>query len=241
MAELKLRFGEILVRAGLLDEKRLQSALAEQKKWGGRLGRVLVELGYCDEHTVVAALSRHLNLAATDIEAAPPPLDVVQLVSVQDCERYGVFPLGTDRDRRHLRLATADPTNHDALYELQGRVGMKIEPVVAGTTDIDRAIRRYYYGETGKQSPKPSDFGVNEAVFNLDAPPRVAPTAPAPAPAPAPVLVAENAALVERVARLEDLVGRQARALRTLVEMLVDKGQLDRADYVKRVRGDEAP
>ncbi len=236
MSELKLRFGEILVRAGLLDEARLKLALAEQKKWGGRLGRVLVELGFVDEQTLIEALSRHLSLASVDLAATPPPLDVVQLLSVQDCERYGIFPLGVDRDRRVLRLATSDPTNREALAELQDRLRLQIEPVVAGATAIDRAIRHYYYGDAPAQPPQPADFGVNEPTFELGQPAPAAPALAAPASPSSPS--ADTEALVERIARLEDLVGRQARALRSLVEMLVDSGQLDRADYVKRVRGD---
>jgi hypothetical protein len=48
-------------------------------------------------------------------------------------------------------------------------------------------------------------------------------------------------ALLDRVSRLEDLLTKQTRALRALVEMLVAAGLLDREDYVKRVRGDEPP
>ncbi|RYZ36789.1 MAG: general secretion pathway protein GspE, partial [Myxococcaceae bacterium] len=32
--------------AGLLTETQLRTALAEQRKWGGRLGLTLVQMGY---------------------------------------------------------------------------------------------------------------------------------------------------------------------------------------------------
>ena len=245
MADPKLRFGEILVRAGLLDETHLKAALAEQKKWGGRLGRVLVEMGFVDEPTVVAALSKHLNIPAVDLEASPPPMESAQLLPVQDCERYGVFPLQASADRKRLRLATSDPTNQEAFQQIEFRTGMKIDPVVASGTDIDRAVRRYYYGEAQQKVELPDDAEpmVMESDGRLDQPLEVPPLPPQAAPAPvaaaAAVAAGQPRDLAERVARLEELANRQARALRALVEVLVESRQLDRAEYVKKVRTSE--
>ncbi|HEY3447006.1 MAG TPA: hypothetical protein VGK67_11610 [Myxococcales bacterium] len=238
MPDIKMRFGEILVRAGLLDETHLKAALAEQKKWGGRLGRVLVEMGFVDEPTVVAALSRHLNIPAVDLEASPPPLDAAQLLAVQTCERYGVFPLMASADRKLLRLATSDPTNHEAFQQIEFRTGMKVEPVVASGSDIDRAIRRYYYGERPElkeELPAEAEPMVITAG-RMDQETQTAPAANAE-PAPEPGAGAPRD-LAERVARLEELANRQARALRALVDVLVESRQLDRNSYVRKVRGE---
>ncbi|MGC4115404.1 MAG: general secretion pathway protein GspE [Myxococcales bacterium] len=243
MADIKLRFGEILVRAGLLDETHLKAALAEQKKWGGRLGRVLVDMGFVDEPTVVAALSRHLNIPAVDLEASPPPLDAAQLLPVQTCERYGVFPLMASADRKFLRLATSDPTNHEAFQQIEFRTGMKIEPVVASGTDIDRAIRRYYYGERPEMKeelPEAEAMELTPGRLDQETPPQSQP-APLQQPLPQPQAVAGSQRerdLVERVARLEELANRQARALRALVDLMVENRQLDRAAYVRKVRNE---
>jgi len=230
MPDIKLRFGEILVRAGLLDETHLKAALAEQKKWGGRLGRVLVDMGFEDEPTVVAALSRHLGIPAVDLEATPPPLDAAQLLSVQVCERYGVFPLRGSAEKKLLRLATSDPTNYEAFQQIEFRTGMKVEPVVASGTDIDRAIRRYYYGERPEQREDLPEVQAMEVV-----PDRADQEAPAPEPSAGPQ---HERALAARVARLEEQANRQARALRALVDLMVESRQLDRAAYVRKVRGE---
>ena len=243
MAETKLRFGEILVRAGLLSETHLKAALAEQKKWGGRLGRVLVDMALVDEPTIVAALAHHLNLSAIDLEASPPPADAARLLAVQECERYGVFPISLDRETKVLRLATSDPTNFHSLAELEFRTGLKIEPVVAGTSDIDRTIRRIYYGETpARPSHVPTAAPLAEPTFEAE--PYQPPTPPVLTPTltvttQPPGSPAAELALIERIERLEDLLSRQARALRALVEVLIERGQVDREDYIRRVRGNE--
>ena len=59
MARKKL--GEILIEAGLLDETQLRVALGEQKRWGGTIGRVLIDMRIVEENALVAALSRQLT------------------------------------------------------------------------------------------------------------------------------------------------------------------------------------
>ena len=47
MARKKL--GEILIQAGVIDENKLRAALSEQARWGGPLGRILVDMRIISE------------------------------------------------------------------------------------------------------------------------------------------------------------------------------------------------
>lgn len=58
----RLKLGEIVLRAGVIDQLQLDSALGEQRKWGGRLGIFLVKLGYVTEEDLVNAVASQLNL-----------------------------------------------------------------------------------------------------------------------------------------------------------------------------------
>src|SRR5690348_12039602 len=102
MSGRRRKLGELLVAAGVIDETRLHAALAEQQRWGGRLGRLLVDLGYVREDLLVKALSHQLQLPSINLAKTPPAQGVTQHVSVFLCERYGVFPLGFDPERRAL-------------------------------------------------------------------------------------------------------------------------------------------
>jgi type IV pilus assembly protein PilB len=221
------KLGELLVAAGVLEEKHLATALAEQRKWGGRLGRTLVELGFVDEMTMCAALSRQLQMPAIDLSSATLPPRVTDLLPVDLCERYGVMPVAGDRSRRILRVATSDPTNQDALREIGFRAGLKIEPMVAAPSDIDRAIRRFYYGE------KPAVATV--AAHEVPARPASAAVAPEPEPGEPANGVAES------IAGIEQMLAAQMRALRVLVEILVEKGLLSREEYVARMKTTKDP
>jgi len=253
----KRRLGEILMDAGLIDELQLRAALSEQKKWGGKLGRTLVEMGFIDEESMVLALSRQLGVPAVDLERLALPEDVAHWLKLDMAERYAVFPLGGDAGARVLQLATSDPTNLEALQELAFHTGMKIHPSVAGSMAIEKAIRRYYYGErmTTGTTTTPQELGVKEATFelqrmasnpNLNALPRppsaAAPPAAAAAAAPPRDAIRELErkvdALSERLSLLEKHAANQVRALRGLFDVLVEKRLVTREEYQAKVRKD---
>ncbi len=259
------RLGELLIEAGVLDESRLKAALGEQKKWGGKLGRTLVEMGFVDEDSMMRALSRQLSLQALDLDAVSLPSSIVQLLRVDLCERYGVFPVGGDSKTRTLQLATSDPTNTEAMQELSIATSSKIVNVVATGSSIDRAIRRYYYGEgnvprptvpgpTPSSPPLPAPTSPS-ASLDLDellgnAPPRPTnprqpamslPPPPRPSAAPAfdeAALRKEVAVLKEQVDSLEKVTASQVRAMRGLIELLIESGLVSRDEYLVKVKKD---
>lgn len=307
------KLGELLVAAGVLDETRLQAALSEQKKWGGKLGRVLIDLGFVKEQLMVKALSHQLQLPAVDLQRDLPTSEAISRVPVQLAEKYGIFPMAFDDHKKSLSVATSDPTNENSLRDLRMELNLRnVSPVVAGAVDIDRAIRQYYYGERidSVSTATPSHFGLSEQLIDLGVPsagvipgrdasmthmvdaasiseevtapqpvavprPQAAPPsngaarlppplaqplvpglpqkpptlAPQAAQPPSKVMTAaamvaqqpaqptaDLAALSASVHRLEQLLSAEVRSLRTMVEMLVEKGVLNREEYLKRVK-----
>jgi len=226
----RLRLGEILLAANVITDEQLKAALAEQRKWGGKLGRTLVEMGAVDETKMVNALSQQLRLPMIDLDQAQVPAETLHALRLDIAERYGVFPLGSDVQHKTLRLATSDPTNVEALRELSLFTGMRIEPHVASVSGIDRAIRRHYYGESTTSVPTalPGRYGQDERIIDLDKGPTPTGTSGA--------LGADVARLAEQVSAIERLVAGQVRALRGLLELLVDKKYLSREEYLAKVR-----
>lgn len=224
----KRRLGEILLDAGLIDESQLQAALAEQRKWGGKLGRTLVEMGFVEEESMLLVLSRQLNVPAVDLDRATLPPDVGRLMRLDLAEQLGVFPLGGDPLQKTLLVATSDPTNQEMLQELAARTGRRIQWAVAGRSSIDRAIRRYYYGESHPLTPTSPDH--EEPTRDLGTG-QAGPAAP-----PVASLEERLGELSERVALLEKQAANQSRALRGLFELLVEKGVMTRTEYLEKIR-----
>ena len=55
----RIRLGDLLLQAGLIDEMQLQSAVARQRQWGGKLGDVLVTNGFIDEMMLWRGIFTH--------------------------------------------------------------------------------------------------------------------------------------------------------------------------------------
>jgi type IV pilus assembly protein PilB len=239
------RLGELLIEAGALDESRLLAALAEQRKWGGKLGRLLVEMGFTDEPTMVRVLAQQLNLPTVDLDRATLPERIVDQLRLDLAERYGVFPLVVDASSRSLKLATSDPTNIDALQELAFATNLRLEPVVTTASAIDRAIRKYYFGDTKVAAPPSapaSQPSVSETLHQLDELLGTEPTAPPPSTPRAPSvppssLQHEVTLLREQVSSLEQTLVNQVRATRAMLELLLEAGLLGRDEYLAKLGG----
>ena len=67
--EPRKKLGEILLEAGIIDKFQLKAALAEQAKWGGRLGNHLEPLGILTEDLLVKGLSAQLKRPNLDLLA----------------------------------------------------------------------------------------------------------------------------------------------------------------------------
>lgn len=236
----KRRLGEILLDAGLLTEPQLLAALAEQRKWGGKLGHTLVQLGYVNEGAMAHALSHQLDLPTVDLDEFEPPGPVEALLRVELAERYGVFPISYD-PQQALTVATSDPTNSDGLQELGLQLGRQIRVVVSSASAIERAIQLHYHGEFLMAPQKAAPSSV--AMGFRSAPEPVAPPSPPVSPRMAMSSARENEllqrvdALSQQVEDLQRMVASQARAMHGLMELLEGRGVVSRAEYLAKLRG----
>lgn len=163
------RLGEFLVGAGRITPAQLQAALDEQAAWGGRLGQNLIDQGLIDERALADALARQLYLRIVDLDRTPPGDDAVRLLPVWLAERYGLIALAVSRERSKILVACADPTGNDGLREVRRVTGLVPVACIATPTQIDRATRRWYYGETDP-APSPDPHLHLTRARLLDAP-----------------------------------------------------------------------
>ncbi len=140
------RLGEILIQAGVLDDARLRAALNEQQRWGGQLGRILVEMKLITEEALVQALSHQLNFPAVRLEEKTVPQRALDLIPVEMCEQHGVFPFHVEG--KFLDVAMLDPTNLGIIDELRIRTRLNVRAYLAGPKAIERAILYHYRGKS---------------------------------------------------------------------------------------------
>lgn len=235
------KIGEILIDEGVLDETRLRAALIEQQRWGGPLGRLLVDMRLVDEHALVDALSRQLGIPAVDLDAIEVPAAVAELVSGELCEHYSVVPFAAPM--KFLDLAMADPTNLGIADELQIRTHRNVRPHIAGPKAIERALGKYYGRGFATSTPRPRGGSIEiearhargdamEIVRSISG----GGTEASLGMSDAPGRDAEIVALQQRLSRLEALVARDEAVLRKVLALLVDKGLATREEILERLK-----
>src|SRR5438132_7234086 len=198
------RLGQLLTELKVIDEHQLQSALGHQKQWGGKLGAILVQKGFCREDQMVSALSQHLAMPAVRLSEVKIDPRAVKTVSRSVAERLHVFAYEVTGSGRSevITIAMSDPTDLSAVDQLAFHTGKRIKPMLAGDSEVIHAIQQPYASDKPKgEAPssgsrplvsplaggKPAAPGI--AARLTPSGPMPAVTAPGGAPMPTPLLV----------------------------------------------------
>src|SRR3954451_13252573 len=123
------RMGDLLVREKIISAEQLDQALKSQRETGGRLGSVLVKLGFLNDEDVTNFLSKQYGVPAINLSFFEIDASVVILIPYETAKRYQILPLS--RVGASLTIAMVDPTNVFAMDDIKFMTGFNIEPVVA--------------------------------------------------------------------------------------------------------------
>ncbi len=143
--QVRKRLGEMLIEAGVIDAGQLQTALAHQRKWGGKLGQALVDLKLASEPQIVAALSRKLGYEVVNVAAlqrTPELDDALRMVPAEVALRHTVLPFAVDASS--LSVVMSDPSNIAVVDELAFRTGRRIKISLSGDRLLNAALQRFY-------------------------------------------------------------------------------------------------
>jgi hypothetical protein len=143
MAAPRNRIGEILVKARVIDEMQLRSALAQHDQWGGRLSRIIADMGLAKEDTLTEAIAQGLGMQRVQLGTAKD-VGALAKLDVGLAEQKGVFPVSLRDNGKTLVLAMADPTDLQTIDQVAARSRTRVVPVVAGDREIQNAILRHY-------------------------------------------------------------------------------------------------
>lgn len=241
------KLGDLLIAQSVIDSEQLKTALGHQRRWGGRLGEILVGLGFASERAISQALSRQLGIPEVDLASLAVSENAVAKVPFELCQRYRLIPLAIRRDERgsFLHVAMADPSDLQAIDDLRFQSGLRVEVVVAPEIEIEDAIRRTYRREIEKSSPFGESRKFHQSTGELlrfgEKPVDLESQTGAPLEVDleetSPGLSTTAASMVD----LSDLYGASDPALsavEALVRLLTRKGILEKGEYLREVLKD---
>lgn len=139
---IRKRLGEILLDAKRLRDEDLSKALAEQKKYGEKLGKVIIKLGLLSEKEIIDTISRQLGIPIVDLDEANIQEDLIKLISVDTAKNCMAIPV--EKRFNVLKLAMVDPLDIDAMDEIARIVRMETEPLIVTEGELKRALEKYY-------------------------------------------------------------------------------------------------
>jgi hypothetical protein len=124
----------------------LRIALLEQMKSNQPIGKLLVSLGFVTEATLRQALSESLGKQSIDLRNAIIDPQALKLVPRELAKRHHLLPLDYDAENRRLTLAISDINDIVGLDRVRAQLpeGTEIDTLLAGESEIDRAIDQYY-------------------------------------------------------------------------------------------------
>jgi type IV pilus assembly protein PilB len=138
-----IRLGDLLVNAGAVSEKQLQSALMEQQLTNLRLGEILIKNGFLTERQLAEALSSQLKLPMVTLARYRPMIEALRMVPENVARRLDLLPLAV-LDNNRLFIAMADPLNIISIDEVRMLTGMEVDIGVAIPSEIRRDMDSFY-------------------------------------------------------------------------------------------------
>ena len=135
--------GELLIEAGAIARDQLDLALRHQIESGGRLGTILIELGYLTEGSLTKVLAQQLHLPRASEQALEKvPREVLNMLTPQLASQHRCVPVRLDGPRLHL--AMCDPLDKRAVTAVAEHTRREVRPLVAGESVIRHALHKHY-------------------------------------------------------------------------------------------------
>jgi len=136
------QIGDLLIKDNFISAEQLEVALNHQRKHGGRLGSVLISLGFVEDDDITSVLSKQYGVPSINLAYFEIDPSVIKLIPVETAQKYMIVPLS--RVGSTLTVATADPTNVFVMDDIKFMTGFNVEPVVASEASITEALEKYY-------------------------------------------------------------------------------------------------
>ena len=136
------QLGTALIRLGYLTQQRLGDALAEQKRTGRILGRVLVENSYVTEEQMARTIAAQQGVPFIDLRSYDVDPEIARTLSEVQARRFRALIL-EDRGDSYM-VGLADPSNPRDQDELSSLVGRPLSFSVISRDQFSRTVDQIY-------------------------------------------------------------------------------------------------
>lgn len=146
----KKRIGDLLIERGLITDNELKFALDMQKQTHEKLGEVLVNNNIVSPEDMAKTLAYQLEVDYIDLAKVNVPQELSGLIGRNTARQNHLVPVQKQGDA--LYVAMDDPLNYYAIDEVRKMTKLRIVPLIATETAVERAINTLYGNEGAHQA-----------------------------------------------------------------------------------------
>jgi Hsp70 protein/MshEN domain len=139
----KKTLGHLLLDRGLIDERQLNAALQEEKRWDN-LARACRELQLVGEDDLVQAVSDFYKLPKVDLAVTRISPEAVRILDRAWCEEHECLAFEYQPQGKFLHVAMTNPTDATVFDKIRVATKCNVRPFVAGWDAIRNALDQTY-------------------------------------------------------------------------------------------------
>ena len=168
MQPVSRRLGENLVERKVLSRDTLEQLLEREAREGVPLSKLLAAEELVGEKDLVAAVASQAGLRFVDFDhtAVNPTLD--RLVPAEVARRR--LAVAVDLEASDLLVAMVDPSDTDAIAEIEQSTGWTVRPALAVRSELQRVVSAMY-GSEEPAGAEVADGAPAERADDLDVAP----------------------------------------------------------------------
>ncbi len=139
---MSVRIGEILVEKQLITEEQLARAVAEHQKTKEFLGQTIIRLGFIGEEKLLKVLAEQQGITFLNLRDVKFDDEIIKKMPAKFAWHYKIMPITLKGNV--LTVAMSNPFDMWSVDDLETNLGYRVETVLALSSDIVDAIRKYY-------------------------------------------------------------------------------------------------
>jgi type IV pilus assembly protein PilB len=136
--------GRVLTKMGKVTREQVVEALDFQKRKGGVIGRILIDLGYVKEMDVNIALAAQKGYELIDLSGITIPKEAIDAVPAQIATTNKVLPISFDAASKKLTIVMTSHENFRAVDDLQTLMGYRVTVKIGDAEQIEKLVGKHY-------------------------------------------------------------------------------------------------
>ncbi|MEK7793474.1 MAG: hypothetical protein AAB353_03045, partial [Candidatus Hydrogenedentota bacterium] len=187
------QLAEALLKERKVSREALREALGIQKRDGGFLGQILIDIGAVDENSLTSFLAKQCKIPHLSILDYLIDKELLKLVPQEVCIEFQLVPV--DRMAKNLTIAMVNPLDSSAIAQVQMLCpDLRIKPILCTYNHYLAVIKKLFGGAaesakaSGPAEASLTSFGFAPGIAKS----KTVPKAPAPVESPPAAQAAQS-------------------------------------------------